>query len=175
MKTSKYSVAKVYRNTAGGKIRYRRFTLVEVLIYIAVLAVVTGLALSLFHRGFANSRNLRLAADDVLRISRLGDRWRERVRQAADFRLDQAEMSIVHSGGKTFFYKFADGAIKEKEGDAGQWRTLMANIKSCSFTEIKNPGFTTWELNVELRTRTPNAKVKPLFSFIAVNRKDKNS
>jgi Tfp pilus assembly protein PilE len=60
----------------------RGYSLIECLVYIAVLAVVLNLSFVAYYRYEQHTRSLRRNADDITRALRAGERWREDVRTA---------------------------------------------------------------------------------------------
>src|SRR6266851_4310227 len=58
------------------------FSILECLVYIAVLGVVLSLAYTTFYRLSKYSRDLRRNTDDIARTLHAGERWRADVRAA---------------------------------------------------------------------------------------------
>ena len=61
----------------------RGYSLIECLVYIAVLAVVLNLSFVAYYRYDQHTHSLRRNADDITRALRAGERWREDVRTAS--------------------------------------------------------------------------------------------
>src|SRR5215470_16859351 len=59
------------------------YLLVECLVYIAVLAVVMGVAFSAFYRCLSSWRDLARNTDDIARVLKAGEIWRADIRAAA--------------------------------------------------------------------------------------------
>src|SRR5262249_52773652 len=75
----------------------RGYILIELLIYIAVLAVVMEVAFSAFYRCLGNTRDLARNADDILKTLAAGEAWR------ADIRLATGPLETVTQADLTAF------------------------------------------------------------------------
>src|SRR5438128_5034595 len=75
--------------------RQQGFMLVDCLVYLAIWAVVVGLAFSAFFRSMSYSKNLARNADDIAPALQAGERWREDVRAATGpFKLVTGQASV---------------------------------------------------------------------------------
>lgn len=150
---------------------HRGFFLVEYLIYIAVLAVVMGVAFSAFYRCLDNSRALARNAEDILTTLSAGERWRQDIRRAV------ATPEIVDEGVLTaceiptasgrVAYIFADGAVWRKDPEADA-RLLLPRVRSSRMVQDQRQHVTAWRWEVELRPKKTNVRLRPLFTFLAV-------
>src|SRR5436309_3107766 len=101
--------------------------LVDCLVYLAIWAVVVGLAFSAFFRSMSYSKNLARNADDIARALKAGERWREDVRAATGpFKLVTGQASVeqaLHIPQKTgeVVCRFIDGAVLRQTGTNAPW------------------------------------------------------
>lgn len=149
----------------------RGIMLVDCLIYLAVTAVLVGLGMSLFLRCLGAASDLSRNADDIAAALQAGERWR------ADLRLATAppvfagaetlELNIPQAGG-TVSYRFADNAVWRRAESEADWTRLLERVKHAEWNTDQRGPVTAWHFDVELKSKRPNAKVRPLFSFIGV-------
>lgn len=145
-------------------------TLIEALVYIAVFMMVVGLTYQCFHMFLKNSQNLKKATEDIIRVTQIGDRWREDIRNADSIKYDNGIL-FLNKDGRESCYSFKDNALQFRGAALdSQWKILSDRIGECIFTETAHKGFSAWEMNIELKVRNEKSKVKPLFSFMAVNK-----
>jgi type II secretory pathway component PulJ len=149
------------RGTEGG------FSLIECLVYIAVLTVVTGLSFSAFYQTQRSSADLRRNADDILRTLRAGERWRADVRAAiapptiVDGRLQISQRSMQVT------YVFEQGTVWRMERTA---RTAaLKKVENSRMQLDAGEHVSAWRWEVELATPHKNTRVRPLFTFQAVS------
>ena len=140
----------------------RGYTLIEVLVYIAVLTVVLGVAYTAYARYEKGSRDLSRNADDIIRALRAGERWRDDVRAAvAPVRITDNGVVIPQRAGD-IEYAFADGTL---------WRQklpVLKQLKASAMRSDPRPHVVAWRWELELASPKQTAHVRPLFSFTAV-------
>ena len=146
------------------------YSLIELLIYIGVLAVLMTVGYSAVYRAMDNSAALRRNADDIARAIRVGEIWRADIRNSySTARLDSASAEpVLHlrKSGKEISYRFAEHTVFRRTGNSG-WTPLLRNVKSCEF--VSDPRAVTvwrWELEL-LPQRKKLSRTRPLFTFIA--------
>ena len=141
------------------------FTLIETLVYIAVLTVVMTLAYPLFCRSLKGSNDLRRNADDIERVIHTGERWREDVRRAtAAPRLDGNALHIPHGTGDVL-YAFSNGVV---------WRGNVAVLRDVRTSQMQADArqqVESWRWELELVSSKKPVRLRPLFSFEAVARR----
>jgi len=141
------------------------FTLVECIVYIAVLTVVLTLAYPLFCRSLKGSNDLRRNADDIVRVIHTGERWREDVRRAtAPPRLDGNALHIPHGTGEVL-YAFTNGVV---------WRGSVAVLQGVRTSQMEldsRQQVESWRWELELASSRKPVRMRPLFSFEAVARR----
>ncbi len=148
-------------------IKTRRFSLLELIVYVSVFTLVSTMSIMTYHAGVKNQGHLTLAGDDVSRTTRAGDAWRKRIRDADSIRLTDNVLTLENEGGNTRFVLVGDSIIRKTEGE--REHILLRRVSSCRFEREKRDGFTIWTMTIELRTRSKNPAVKPLFSFISTH------
>ncbi len=147
------------------------FTLIECLVYIGVLAMVFTLALNAFWKCMEYSRDLRRNSDDVARALKAGERWREDIRAAKSVEtINEANgiaVQLATDKGKVR-YMLADGKVWRDDGGQAGRQVFLAGVKASDMTPQKRTFVSGWIWEVELETRRAVAKVRPLFTFTAV-------
>ena len=146
------------------------YSLIEMLVYISVLATLLGVGYTAIYRAMDNSIALRRNAEDITRAIRVGEIWRADMRDLG--RTAHLETvsngSILHlrKAGREVSYRFADHTVCRRIG-TGQWTPLLHNVKSCEFfSETRSVQVWRWELEL-LPQRKKLNHVRPLFTFIA--------
>lgn len=151
----------------------RGIMLVDCLIYLAVTAVLVGLGMALFIRCLNAASDLSRNADDIAAALQAGERWRADLRlataQPSFARTNGLELTIPKAGG-TVIYRFADDAIWRRAESDATWTRLLDRVKHAEWNTDPRGPVTAWHFDVELKSKRPNAKVRPLFSFIGVAR-----
>jgi len=145
--------------------------LVDCLIYLAVTAVLVGLGMSLFIRCLGAASDLSRNADDIAAALQAGERWRADLRLAvAQPALDSttgSELKIPQADG-VVSYRFADNAVWRRVESGADWTRLLERVKHAEWNTDPRGSVTAWHFDVELKSKRPNAKLRPLFSFIGV-------
>ncbi len=147
------------------------FTLIECLVWIAMLAIMFGFVLQLFFSGRAGADALRRNADDITRALHAGERWREDVRTAtapprAVEKDGQHWLAIPHGTNLTVYIHFKD-TIWRQESTNTAWQPALARVKSSHMDADARQHVTAWRWEVELQTKDPKKRVTPLFTFLA--------
>ncbi len=144
----------------------RGYSILECLVYIAALAVVLNLSFSAYYRYDQHTRNLRRNADDITRVLRAGERWREDVRTAtASPRVIANGLAIPQSTGEVT-YAFADNAIWRQT--AGTRTVVLKDVKASAMLDDPRPRIKAWRWELELASPQKIVLVRPLFSFTAL-------
>jgi hypothetical protein len=162
----------------GGCRRGKRghaFTLVECLVYVGLLGLILSLALMTFYRTEGNHRNLARNADDITRVLRAGEQWREDIRQAVapiQWRTTGAEPELVipHSSGLVK-YSFRNQSVWRQGGPRPV--ELLPEVAVSKMEKVVRPQVSGWRWEVELKGRQRVARVKPLFTFLAATKNEK--
>lgn len=147
------------------------YMLIEYLIYIAVLAVVMGVAFGAFYRFLDHSRDLARNTDDILRTLRVGELWRADIRAAiappAVRAGDHATACEIARTNGPVVYLFGDGVVWRQEASAAA-KIVLPRVRASVMSREERHGITCWRWEVELQTRRKVVRVRPLFTFLAV-------
>jgi Tfp pilus assembly protein FimT len=148
----------------------------ECLVYIAVWAVLTGLAFAAFFRVWDNAVRLRRSTEGIAHVLQVGERWRLDVRQAiGPIRLDAGDgesgqvLHLPQQSGETA-YAFTGTNILRRSHGSKIWAQALADVKSSRMIEDKRDGVTGWRWELELRSRKKEHVIRPLFTFQAATR-----
>jgi hypothetical protein len=147
------------------------YALIEYLVYIAVLAVVMGVAFNAFYRCLDTSRDLVRSTEDILRVLNVGEVWRADIRKAvASPRVARdgpvSACEIPHASGLVV-YIAVEGSVWRKQGDAPP-RQVLTRVKTSSILTDPRRKVAPWRWEIELTTRRKGVRLRPLFTFEAV-------
>lgn len=147
------------------------YSLIEMLVYISVLAVLMGVGYAAVYRCMDNSTGLRRNAEDIASALRAGEMWRADVRAAgSNARIEtNSNNRILHlpQPDKSVAYRFTESTLARQVGDGG-WTPLLRNVKACEF--LPEPrSVPAWRCELELQPRRKTLTfTRPLFTFLAV-------
>lgn len=147
------------------------FSLLEMLVYMAVLLVLMTIAFGAYYRTSDTTRQIGRNADDITRALHAGERWRSDVRSAV------GALRIDENGGNPIFhvpcragdvrYWFREGSFwREADGDPHPLRVLD-QVAASRFVAETRAGVVAWRWELELVSPRRHAVVKPLFTFLA--------
>jgi len=144
----------------------RGYMLLEMLVYIAVLAVVIDLSFAAYYRYDLYTRNLRRNADDIVRVMRAGERWRDDIRNAIapPHAIDNG-VAIPQKSGE-IDYVFADGNVCRQV--AGARAIALKQVKASTMSVDPRQHVNAWRWELELTSPKKTVLVHPLFTFTAV-------
>ena len=150
------------------------YLLMEVLVYMAVFTVVTGLGLATFYQCWDNSKTLRVATDDVAAVLRAGERWRADIRGATGKisveTTDAGELLRIPCGTNEILYHFTAGKIRRQSASSGFDESMLTAVKASQMVMDTRGTVTAWRWELELK---PHRKVTHLplqFTFEAATR-----
>ncbi len=141
--------------------------MVEVLVFIALMAVILGLAYQAFWRCSDNSKRLQQNAADILAAVQAGERWREDIRLARDIAADAEGVKIVQSGD-AIEYRFSGQALWRCSAQSGRTIRLLSNVKASEMRPETRRQVSAWRWELELQSRKAPPYLRPLFTFEAV-------
>jgi hypothetical protein len=148
--------------------------LIDCLVYIALLALILGLAFAAFYRTTEHSTRLEHNATDIMRALRAGERWREDVRSAnaTPQVVSNAEAVTLRipRGKGDIAYVFSGGVVRREESPGGQREELLSSVRTSEFHRDPRQHVTAWRWELELQGKQKVARVKPLFTFQTVVR-----
>ena len=146
--------------------------LVECMVYIVLFFIITGLAFAAFYRCEKNTRNLQRNTDDILRVVKTGELWRQDIRKASapPHVVAGSELLILHvpQGTNEVLYAFSNGEILRRPTLTAPWVRLMLKVKNSRMESERRQHVAAWRWEVELQSEQKVARVKPLFLFQAV-------
>ena len=150
----------------------RGIMLVDCLMYIALLGVILTLTFAAFYRANENAKNLAQNAADIVRTLNAGERWREDVRAATgpprvEENAKETLLQLPQAGGEVR-YRLRDGILSRQTSANPNWTDLLPNVKSSRMEPDPRQHVTAWRWELELQGRQKVARVKPLFTFLAV-------
>lgn len=148
----------------------RGMMLIEVIAYMAMFFVITGLAYDALYRCWTASAEFRRNSEEAARALQAGEQWRADVRAATG----PIEASSMHDG-QTVRIPGAGGEIvydwrgeRLSRSDArGRAEVVLSRIKSSRMADELKPFGAVWRWDLEL-TAKPKWRTRPLFSFAAV-------
>ena len=143
------------------------YLLLEVLVFIALLAVILGLAYQAYWRCSDNSRRLQQNAADILAAVQAGERWREDIRLGREIAGGVDAVRIVQSGD-VIEYRFTQQAVWRRSTQTGRTIRLLSSVKASEMRPDTRRQVSAWRWEVELQSRKAPPYLRPLFTFEAV-------
>jgi len=158
--------------------RHRRgIALLDCLVYIALLALLLGLAFSCFYETTQHTRRLSNNTTDIVRALQAGERWREDVRHATESpRLEPASeetLLVLSQTNDVVRYAFRDGAVLRQTSANTNWIEALPNVKHSEMIRDQRSRVTMWRWELELQSQRGKRHLVPLFTFQAVAAGDK--
>lgn len=149
-------------------------SLIECLVYVAVLTILTGVALGTFYVCWDGFRGTILTSDDVSAALRAGERWRADVRGASGTisveKTASGQILKIPESGKQVVYSFDSGALRRGAGAHGPFQLVFAKVKSSEMKSDIRDGVRAWQWELELPERSKGPHVPMLFTFEAAQR-----
>jgi Tfp pilus assembly protein PilE len=156
-------------------VRHRQgVTLIECLLYIAVLGVLLNVAIIGFNRCWDNSKHLRRNAEDIVRALKAGEQWRADIRAATGAiqitELKATEQAVIpqHGGNVTYTVSYPLGEVRRQAGANGPATLVLSRLKSSLMQADPRALVTAWRWEVELVSIQKKPGITPLFTFEAV-------
>lgn len=146
--------------------RRRGIVLIDALVYIALLGVVLVLAAAVFDKGMRESAGLQRNVADIERALKAGERWRADVRAATSaIEVNEQRMVIPQKSG-TVVYEMGTNQLRRVQG-ADRTEVFLANVQGSKMIEERRGKVSGWRWELELERRRKEARVRPLFTFMA--------
>jgi hypothetical protein len=141
--------------------------MIELLVFLALMLVILGLAFSAYWRCADNAKRLQQNADDIFAAVQAGERWRNDIRlaQAAVFDTNGVRLTQTND---TIEYRFDQQAVWRHSTQTGQTIRLLAKVKTSSMQPEARRQVVAWRWEVELQSRKAPPYLRPLFTFEAV-------
>jgi hypothetical protein len=146
--------------------------ILECIVYLALVFLIVGLGYVAFYRGWDNSANLRLNAEQIARALTTGERWREDVRTATGpLRLEESTgeqvLHLPHGSGEVT-YRAAQGGIWRQASGRAVSIEVLDRVNSSRMQLDQRRNVKAWRWELELGTREKKRRIKPLLTFEAV-------
>lgn len=158
--------------THHGKKPIRGVSLIEMLAYIALLAVLIAIAGKTLGRAWDQSTALRRNTDDIQRALHAGERWRQDIRAATGrveaHTVEGAQGCLIPTAQGQILWLLNSNVVRRSAAEAAPEFVLLPRVKECRFVAEERAGIPAWRWEVELLSGPKPARVKPLFTFTAV-------
>ena len=152
--------------------RQRGVSLIECIVYIAVLVMVLGTALVGFNRCWDNNKHLRRNAEDIVRALHAGEQWRADLRAATGKiqvkQQPEGEQVIIPLRGGPITYTYSAGTVQRQTGLTGKAVVLLNNVKTSAMAAEPRLHVTAWRWELELAAVRKDVAVRPIFTFETV-------
>ncbi|MFO1478135.1 MAG: prepilin-type N-terminal cleavage/methylation domain-containing protein [Verrucomicrobiota bacterium] len=148
------------------------FTLIEVLMYIFLLALVTGAAGTAFFRSWDASKALARNAENITRTLDAGESWRADIRTAnGPIRQEGAhgaEQLRIPTARGDIVYSLVNSEIWRHDPAQPAPVRLLGQVASSRMQPDPRTHVTAWSWDVRLQTRRHTVHTIPQFRFEAV-------
>lgn len=152
--------------------RQRGASLLECLVYIAVLGLLLNLAVLAFNRCWDDSKHLRRNAEDIARALKAGEIWRADIRAATGtiqaVTLADADQLVIPQPAGTVIYSFRHGELRRQAGPGGPVTLVLPQACSSRMQADARARVTAWRWELELAAAPKKPGLPPLFTFEAV-------
>jgi type II secretory pathway pseudopilin PulG len=149
------------------------FTLIETLVYMAILFVILGVGYIAMYTSMDASSGLRRNTADISRAMEAGERWRDDLRNATQpVRVESTtpNETILHvpQAQAEIAYRFSSDTVSRRVGKE-DWTPMLDKVKMSNFVNDRRTKVAAWRWELELQTYRKNpSHTRPLFTFIAV-------
>ena len=141
--------------------------LLDLVVYLSLVAFILILTAVVFDRFLSQSAALRRNISDIDRALKAGERWRADVRSAtAPPQLAGNKMIIPQAEGDLVYNLGTNVTRKRPKSETTE--SILTGVKSNQMILEQRAHATVWRWEVELDQRRKNARVRPLFTFMAV-------
>lgn len=152
--------------------RLAGISLLECLVYIALLTVVMGAGYMALYQASLNHRNVSRNVDDIASAVNVGELWRNDVRAATGRITSQPaaegqQLRIPQQQGEVT-YQFAAGELRRQQAAGAPWTVLLPRVETSSMMADRRAHVTAWRWELTLTTSSRQVRLKPTFSFEAV-------
>ncbi len=146
--------------------------LLELLAYMSLLAIVLALTAVVFNTALTQAAHLRRNIADIERAAKAGERWRADVRSATgpiqiESRDGATAFEIPQSSGKVVYF-ILPKAIHRRSAERDTPEVFLTGVNSAQMAVDRRAHATGYRWELELERRQKNARLRPLFTFIAV-------
>ncbi len=145
--------------------------LLECMVYVALFAVITGLAFTAFYYCWDGSRGLLYSSNDIAAALQAGERWRADIRSATGNITVQTnatgELIRIPSGKNIILYRFNNGKIQRQLDSKSYSDTLLPSVKSSQMVMDARGPVSAWRWELELKLRPKEIHLPLQFTFEA--------
>src|SRR5215472_5015955 len=149
-------------------------TLVECIVYIAVLLVLSAGAMGAFYLSWDHSKALISATDDITAALQAGERWRADVRAATGTihveKTPSGEVVTIPANGKDIVYRLNAGVLRRQAGSDGFSAMLLPRVRASEMTMEKRGDVQAWRWELEVPQRRRETHFPLLFTFEAAQK-----
>lgn len=145
----------------------RGILLFDLMIYISLVAFVLILTAVVFDRFLNQSASLRRNISDIDRALKAGERWRADVRSATAAPQLTGNTMVIPQAGGDLVYELGTNVTRKRPNSEVLERVLIG-VKTNQMILEQRSHATVWRWEIELDQRRQNARVRPLFTFMAV-------
>jgi hypothetical protein len=149
-------------------------SLIECMVYVAVLTLLTGIALGVFYVCWDGFRTLISTTDDVSAALRAGEHWRADVRGASGSisveNTVSGQIVKIPENGKQIVYSFDSNEMRRQLGADGFSQLVLPKVKSSEMKSDVRNGVRAWQWELELPERPKGPHVPMLFTFEAAQK-----
>ncbi|MFZ1072819.1 MAG: hypothetical protein WAO21_05220 [Verrucomicrobiia bacterium] len=145
--------------------------LLECIVYIAIFAVILGMALAAFYLCWDDSKALLYATDDISAALRAGERWRVDVRSATGKitveTTSQGEFLRIPHGASVVLYSFSAGEVRRQLASSDFSESLLPTVEASQMMMDTRGPVSAWRWELELKPRRKETHLPLLFTFEA--------
>ena len=151
------------RSGSGG------YTLLELLVYISVLLVISGIAMSSVNRLWSSAGNAAASTDDHGAALRAAEQWRLDVRTAAAPITieEQGHRCLIPNPSGDITWHLTNGVLSRKVADRPV-HLRLPRVFDARFATDARTNVTAVRCDLVLVPRSSKARTAPAFSFLAV-------
>lgn len=152
--------------------RTHAFSLLECLVYLAVLFIVLSVAYTVYYRTLDLLRIVARSSQDVAAAMQAGERWRADIRRATTPpRVEDhnnGQVLVITSSTGVTRYQFEAGVVSLQAGDQSGWVRLITGVRTSRMIPEPRGSIAAWRWELELQPRRKVPRMLPLFTFEAV-------
>ena len=145
----------------------RGILLLDLLVYMSLVAVILTLTAVVFDRFLDQSAALRRNISDIDRALKAGERWRADVRSAIAAPQVAGNAMIIPQAGGDLIYELGTNVTRIQPASEIKER-ILTGVRSNQMILEQRTHAAIWRWEVELDQRRKTARVRPLFTFMAV-------
>ena len=152
--------------------RIRGATLIEMMIYIGLLAVVLGVGVNGLIRVWGAHGTLRRQADGIVLAADTGERWRGDIRSATGAIRSETtpggQTVAIPVGNRVVTWGFSNGLVWRQSATDHKASPLLSGVRSSRMAPEPREGVRAWVWDLELDRIPQKARTAPIYTFLAV-------